>query len=178
MTDPSDVTVSSAFRLYERMATMVAKHRDDTGQVPAEVVSQLFACADLVLTAYYHPSNWIDEKTPKEAIPPQLARTIAIQIRYIRAGNLPDPIADLVRPGTPGSGPHAPRIPVRRSHRPKRTRPTARHTTVPPAQTGERRDPVGSERRPIATTTADLSSAPPRARPAAPSRERKFHCET
>ena len=25
------------------------------------------AVADLVLTAYYHPSNWINEKTPKEA---------------------------------------------------------------------------------------------------------------
>ena len=106
MVDPSKISVSSAYELYQRVVTIVAKYRDDGGQVPTEVVSQLFACADLVLTAYYQRSNWMDEKTPKEAIPRELAHEIAVQIRYIRAGNLPGPIADLIRPGTPGVGPH------------------------------------------------------------------------
>ena len=105
MVDPSDISVSSAYRLYKRMAKLVAISFKKEGHVPRELTSQLFHHANLVLTAYCHPSNWNIDGGPREAIPVEFAHTIAEQVRWILSGKLPDPIADLIQRGAPGIAP-------------------------------------------------------------------------
>ena len=105
MADPSNISVLGAYRLYKRMAKLVAISFKKEGHVPRELTSQLFHHANLVLTAYCHPSNRNNDGGPREAIPVEFAHTIAEQVRWILSGKLPDPIADLIQRGAPGIAP-------------------------------------------------------------------------
>ena len=92
----------------KRFRTVVAKFNGavSSKKRPSQnILSQLWEAVHLVLRAYNRPGNFSPLGTPKEHFPPEVADFLANQVEYIRSGKLPDPMKDMLRPGSPGTGP-------------------------------------------------------------------------
>ncbi len=67
----------------------------------------LFEHAVVVMLAYNHPQNWPNgvKGKPLDAFPPELVHIVSDYSRYFIAGKTPEPVAALLRKGTPANGP-------------------------------------------------------------------------
>ena len=72
-----------------------------------ELLKQLWGAVHAVLRAYCRGMNFTRDGVPKEHFPVELADFLADQVDYILQGKTPAPIKDMVRHGSPGTGPSA-----------------------------------------------------------------------
>ena len=72
-----------------------------------DLLKQLWGAVHVVLRAYCRGMNFTRDGVPKEHFPVELADFLADQVDYILQGKIPAPIKDMVRHGSPGTGPSA-----------------------------------------------------------------------
>lgn len=109
MMDHGKTPVKDAWEVFQRIAvdwdSCLRK-----GETPDhELLERMFAGFELVFRAYCLPQNFPDgypEGRAVEDFPIPLAHYVANQIAYIKAGYLPAPIKEIIRPGSPEIGPH------------------------------------------------------------------------
>ena len=98
-------SVSYAWSIYKKSLVPVMAAENNGSSHSREDVGEAMAAFEFVMRAYCLPTNWIDG-SPIEHLPVEAAWTVAEQLRYIRAGKLPEPIELMIRAGTPAVGPH------------------------------------------------------------------------
>ena len=97
-------SVSYAWSIYEKSVVPVMAAENNGGSHSREDVEHAMTAFIFVMRAYCLPTNWIDG-TPIEPLPVEAAFIVAEQLSYICAGKLPEPIALMIRAGTPAVGP-------------------------------------------------------------------------
>lgn len=104
--DAPENSVAAALLIY-RNAAKDARTFLEKGNTPdRKTFQEVFRAAESVLWAYCLPQNIDSDGRPIEYFPIDLAGSLAWHIGYIRTGHLPSTIKDMLRPGSPGVGPH------------------------------------------------------------------------
>ena len=100
-------TVPEAYADFEKGSAAYSTWLKAEKPIPREVIDGLFRLAVRVMISYQHPFNWPDGDTgkPLHHFPPQVSQICSDFTRYILAGKLPGPIAQLLGRGTPAIGP-------------------------------------------------------------------------
>lgn len=100
-----DSPVKEAWNIFQRVAEDWDSCLEKGTTPDHEELQRIFSSMELVLRAYCLPKNFQHGEVVED-FPPPLAKFLANQIAYIKAGYLPSPIKDILRPGGPGVGPH------------------------------------------------------------------------
>lgn len=100
------MSVRQGWDLY-RSLSMELSRKLKSGELDTKRLRESFEAFELTLRAYNLPTNWPDGPTepPREHLPIEAASIVADMISYIRAGKLPEPIADMISVGAPAIGP-------------------------------------------------------------------------
>lgn len=106
VSEDDERTVQQAYEVFRAVAKRWDGFLRDRREPDHGTIKQVFETVELVLRAYCRPSNALPDGRSKEHLPIPIAYLIANQIAYIRSGSLPGPVRTMVRPGSPGLGPH------------------------------------------------------------------------
>lgn len=104
--EPGPTPVADAWSNFRGVAQEWNAELEKRRKPSRAVLERAYAAALLVLRAYLLRQNFGPDGRPKEDLPYALVKMICNNIDYVRAGYLPDPVKDMLRPGSPGIGPH------------------------------------------------------------------------